>query len=243
MIAPEAIRTGSHRPGQRLSGPIAPERPVALLVAVDRARIAEAQVEIDLGDDQLQRDQQTAADSRRPLQLQAIDRGQQIVAVLGRGLDHGGGAGERHDPDVDVARFGVDERTRSGLGGLQPRGLDVARPHAARDVDRQHDRLVIARQRDDRRRPRDREDEQRQRDEEQQRRHMSAEARARTHRFAHQRQARIAQRNLALAPQQQQVGADQDRHQDEQPQQLRPQEAHRGIPRSAAGRRRRHCGS
>src|SRR5205823_3945411 len=83
--------------------------------AVARERIVENdRLEIDTGlwQQLRQRYQETAAGRRRALQLKAVDRGQQVVAILGRGLDDVRGAGKRHDAEAHVARQFFDERAR-----------------------------------------------------------------------------------------------------------------------------------
>ena len=125
-----------------------------------------------------------------------------------------GGAGERDDADARVARLLGDELLGGVLRRGQAVGLDVGGAHAARHVHREDDGLVLRRQRDHRlpaaRRATIISGE---REQEQRRRHVAAEALARAHRLAHHRQARVAQRELLLAPQDRTVGRDQQRHQ------------------------------
>ena len=71
---------------------------------------------------------------------------------------------------------------------------------------------------------------------EQQRRHVAPEALAGAHRVLDQREARVTQRALLLPPQQQRVDRDDRRHDQQQPQHLGPQEAHRRAHPRCCGR-------
>ena len=140
------------------------------------ARIGRAQVEFDVGKDRLQRHEDAAADRRAALQLEAVDRAQDVLAAVRRRLHDRRGRGERHDADARGLRLLGDERARGLLRRDDAVGLDVGRAHAAGDVHRQDHGFVLRRQRDHRRRTRDRDEHQRQRDQEQQRRHVAAQA-------------------------------------------------------------------
>jgi hypothetical protein len=78
-----------------------------------------------------QRHQQTAAGRGRPLQLEPVDRSQQVFLAVGDRLHHLRRAGKGHDRNADIGRQILNERSRSRLRRLDAAGLDIGRQHAA----------------------------------------------------------------------------------------------------------------
>jgi hypothetical protein len=187
-------------------------------------RVERAQVELGVGEYRLQRHEDAAADRGAALQMEALDGAQNVLPAVGRRLHHRRRRGERDGADPRRLPAVGDNPRRSC--GDDPLGLtSVAR---SRNVHCEDHRFVRRRQRDDRRRPRDREH-QDEREQKEERGHVAAKA-SRALRIAHQRQARIPQRRLALPAHQQQINGDDHRDRGEQPQELRPRERHWNHP-------------
>ncbi len=85
-------------------------------------------------------------------------------AVGRRRQRDGGAAREGDDAHLELLRHLGDERLGGRLGGAEPRGLDVVRPHRVGDVDGEDDRRLLARDLDRRVRPRDADDQRGERD-------------------------------------------------------------------------------
>ena len=147
-------------------------------VVVASARAEDHRLEIDarVREDRRERHDEAAADRGVALQLEPVDRGDEVFAVLRRRLHEQRGACERHDADAHVGRLLLDERLGRFLRGGEAVRLDVGRAHAERHVDREDDRALLGRQRDDRGRARDREQHRGDdREEEEQRRQVAAQ--------------------------------------------------------------------
>src|SRR5207237_9850820 len=77
-----------------------------------------------------ERDDDAAADRGVAVELQPVDRGDQVVALVRRLLYHHRGAGEGDDSQAHVARLLLDELARRGLRGGQAGGVCSRRPRA-----------------------------------------------------------------------------------------------------------------
>ena len=111
-----------------------------------------------------------------PLQLETIDGGHQIVAVVGGGLHDRCRSGEGHDADADIRRLFLNEGLGRRLRGDHPIRLDVARAHAERNIHCEDDGALVGGQRDDRAGTRDRKNRGDHADQKQQRRNVAAES-------------------------------------------------------------------
>ena len=191
--------------------------------AAERERF---QIDARVGEDRRQRDDDRAADRRVTLQLEAVDRRDEIFAILRGRLGDGRSAGEGHDADAHVGRLLLYESLRGGLRREEPARLDVGRLHAARHVDRENDRALVGRQPHRRARTRDRDDRRDHRQQENERRDMAPQPLARAHRLVHEAQARVAHGVFFLAPQEEHVRAGERRRSEQQPQHVGPDESH-----------------
>ncbi len=98
------------------------------------------------------------ADRRAAVDEELVDVRDRRVdqrVVLRRRRRHLGLPGEDHEPDPEVARSLVEERSQRLLSGAEPRRLDILRLHRARRVDDEdhggallHERAVNLRARD-----------------------------------------------------------------------------------------------
>jgi hypothetical protein len=132
-----------------------------------------------------ERKDQAAAGGGRTLQLEAVDRRQHVLLVVGRCLNDGGGAGKGHDAEPHGGGQFVDEGLGGILRGHQAVGLDIGRAHAERNVHGHRDRHVLRWQHHRGRRTRERHDGGRHRQQEQGRRNMATQLLARADRLAY----------------------------------------------------------
>ena len=118
--------------------------PCARAVARSQVVAEHDLLEVDalVGEQRGEREDDAAADRGMPLELEAIDRRDQVFAVLGRRLHEQRGAGEGHDPGTDVLRQLLHELLRRVLGGDDAVRVDVGRAHRQRDVHRHDDRCA-----------------------------------------------------------------------------------------------------
>ena len=107
------------------------------------ARVRRAQIELDIGGNHLQRNENAAADGRSALKLESVDRRQQILAILCRRLHDGCRRSERDDADPRAPRLFGDEATRGGLRRGDAARLHIGGAHAARNVERENDGFVL----------------------------------------------------------------------------------------------------
>ncbi len=183
-------------------------------------------VDLELRDNRLQRDEYPRADGGGVLRLQAVERGDHVVAVLRGRLHQGRGAGELDDADARRVRLGLDERLGRLARGSDAVGLHVGGPHAARDIDRKDHRLVLARQTQHCGRPRQRDEPDDQRKQEDERRNVAPPFTARD-RGLDELEACVAQGDPLPVPEHQEVEGDDERHHRRlQDQRLGPQKCH-----------------
>src|SRR6185503_19203189 len=203
----------------------------------DVAQARRPHFEVLVGEDRLQRNQDAAADRGGVLQLQLLQRREQVVAVAGRRLDQRRAAREGDEPDARGARLLRDELARRRLRRLDARGLHVRGAHAAGDVDREDHGLVARRQRDHRGGARDRGDHRAEREEQHRRRQMAAPPEVFSHRFLDQRQAGEPDGLALLAPRHQEIKRHARRQCGEEPERFGGKKAHAqkgGVPAAAA---------
>ena len=102
---------------------------------------------------------QALPDRRAAGRRQPVDRREDVGLVAGRRVDRDPGVAERHEADDDARRLllhdGLGDRPR----GVHPRGRQVGRGHARRDVERDHHGALGSRQRHRRARTGERHDE------------------------------------------------------------------------------------
>ena len=174
-----------------------------------------------------------AAGGGAALQLEAVDRGDHIVAAGGGRLHHRGGTGEGHHAHLHLPRQVVHEGLGRLLRGHEPVGLDVLGAHAAGHVHRQHDGALGQRQRDGGGGARHRKEPGRDGAQHQQRRHVAAPARAAAQSQPGHLHAGQAHGGAALLAQQPQVQQHQQRQQGQQPEHRRPDESHGSLTETA----------
>ena len=188
-----------------------------------------------VGEQRGQRNHDGVAGGGGALQLEPVDGRDQVFAVHGGQLRHLRRAGEGDDAHLHVARQLADEGLGRVLRGHQPVGLHVGGAHAARHVHGQDDGLLVGRQRDHRHRPRRRQQHRRQASRKSAGGMWRRIGLAGAHRFLDDRQRRIAQRHLLLAPQQPDVQQHQQRQRQQQPEEFGPEEVHGSSPPSSGG--------
>ena len=160
------------------------------------------------------------------MQLETIDRGEQLVAVARRRLHQRCGTAEGNDAYIDVRRAILDECLGCALCRGDPIGVDITGAHAERDVHRKDDGLAFRGQRDHRRRIGAGDDQGDLGQQKQQRRDVAPEALGRSDRFLDQIDTRIPDDMLLLAPEQRDVRRDERRREEQEPQDLRVQKLH-----------------
>lgn len=84
------------------------------------------------------------------LRRQAVDRGQDGIRVVRRGLHRKATVAEGDDADLHAARLALHEVPRGGFGRFHPRRLQIVGRHAAGNINRKDDRAFLPRQADDR---------------------------------------------------------------------------------------------
>src|SRR5207253_8490520 len=82
-------------------------------------------IDLRVGKQRLQRDTARAARRRAALQLETVDRGEQLVAVARRRLHQRCGTAEGNDAYIDVRRAILDECLGCALCRGDPVGVDI----------------------------------------------------------------------------------------------------------------------
>ena len=121
-----AIRARRHRLELLGLGPVDRLR-ARRLTRRRNVEVRTLQVETLVRKQRRQRYDDPAADGRVELQLQPVDRRDEIVAIPGWSLHQLRRSGEGHDPDAHVRRLLLDERLRCFARGLDAAGLDIVR--------------------------------------------------------------------------------------------------------------------
>jgi len=93
--------------------------------------------------DRVERGADAVRGRRAAADLQAVDAGEQLRAVLRGRHGEGRTAVEGHDADLHVVGQLVDEGAGPGLGGLEPARRDVRGRHRRRRVEHEHDRRPV----------------------------------------------------------------------------------------------------
>ena len=170
-----------------------------------------AQIEFNIRENRLQRDENSTADRRAALKLQTIDGRRKVFVILRRRLHDRRRRRKSDNAYARTVRLLGDEAFRGSLRGGDPARLHVGGPHAARDVERENHGFVLRGQCDDRRRSRDRDDHQRERNQKEQRGYVAADATALALRFLDHAEACVAKREFFSSPQHDEVRGDRER--------------------------------
>jgi hypothetical protein len=178
------------------------------------------------------------------LELEAVDRRDEVVLAARRRLDDRRRARERDDADANVAGLVLHERLGRRLRRGEARRLDVGRSHAEGHVHRHDDRALLGRKGHHGRRAGDGHDQRDQREQEQQGRQVPAQPLAAAQRGVDEVEAGVADGALLAAALQQHVQRNERRHGQQQPQHPGPDKRHALVScvRRGGGRGRQRAG-